>query len=199
VAAGYNVYYGAGGEANIDWSAPVGHVAAGVATIDLAGLGLAEDADHFFGLRAESDSGVEETHADRVVRVRVSGGELVGPPPNPLVSASARPAAGGKVQLDFFYSTVGAAGEATGVEVATRASGSRPDFVADLLQTVAITRTGARSVLLDASFSHGEVVRLAARAVTAAGTGGPATLLEAVVADAQAPADVNHLVAEQAS
>ena len=82
--------------------------------------------------------------------------------------------------------------------MATRQAGAQPDFSGDLVQTITIARTGPRSVLLDPTWSHGQAIRLALRAVTAAGVGGPTTLLAPVVADAEAPADVNYLIVEQA-
>ena len=191
----YNLYMGEHRAADVDYDTPVGSAAAGLATIDLAGLGLAEDRYYYFVCRAESDAGVEEANTD-AVHVRISDGDLVGPAPNPLLSASVRPTAGGKVTLDFIYSDAGQRAAPAAVQVA-RDSGSGYDWDS-LVQSITIPGGCHRSVELDPVYGDGEMVRLACRVVSADGTPSGVTALPAVVADSSAPDAVDYIEVEQA-
>ena len=196
--SGYNVYRGIGGPDSIDYAAPVAYVRAGLATADLVGLGHVADVDHYYAVRAVSDSGVEETNTDRRVCVRINGaGQLVGPPPNRIVSAQISAAKGGKIRLQCFYSAVGAVGVATGIQVA-RIAETGPDW-GSLIQTLAISGTRRLDVILDPTFDDGETVRLAVRAVTADAVTGPALRTNSVSADAVGPPAVEWLQAAQVS
>jgi len=196
VAAGYNVYGPAARPADIDYGTLLAHVAPGAATVDLAGLALAEDADWWFAVRCESSAGVEETHTDRVVRVRISGGVLVGPPPNGLVTASARAVAAGRIELAYYYRSTGQLAAPASVQVARVVAGVI-DW-SSLVQTVALLADRTHRVTLDDTWADGESVQLAVRAVTSASVAGPHTVLDAVSADASAPAAVDYLTGAQA-
>jgi len=194
-AGGYRVYGPALSPGAIDWATPAAHVTPGADEVDLAGLGLAADTDYYLGVRATSSAGVEEGGTAAVCRVRISGGALVGPPPNKPTWAAAEPAAGGRVTVRVTYSAVGAAGEATGIQVA-RVVGGTPNWGA-LLTTITVAGTGAFTATPSDVFADGEDVQLALRAVTAAGAVSDAITTRAVSADATAPAAARRLSGSQ--
>ena len=195
---GYNIYRGVGGADSIDYAQAVAHARAGVDEADLVGLGHVADVDYYYGVRAVSDAGVEEANTTRCVRAQVTaGGELVGPPPNRILSARASPVAAGKVWLDCFYSATAEAGKATAIQVALEAPDGQADW-GSLVDTIAIPGTWRIRQALSPTFDHGQRVRLHLRAVTAAGTPGPVLRVPAVTADAVGPPAVDYVEAEQA-
>lgn len=195
MASGYDIFEGAT-EATIDWDSSVGHVAPGVSTIDLVGLGLFPGGDgvRWFGIRATSEAGVQDSEeaADQIVRVEISGGALVLPRPNPLLAAHAAAAADGDLSVAIVYSAQGQLGTAAGVQIAERISAEAGYDWASPLATITVRSSGVtrRTQALGGSWSHGQTVRLAARAVTSGGVAGPVTVLSPVVALAAAPAAV---------
>ncbi len=187
----YRIYRGVGGVESIDYATPVGTVPAGTPTKALVGLGHVAGVEYYYAVRAVSDSGVEEANTDKVVRVMIdAAGALVGPPPNAINSAWAEAVAGGKIRLHAYYKARGAAGAAVGIQVALVTAGV-PDW-ASPLQTIAVARTKRINVVLDNTFTDGQTVRLAVRAVTAAGANGKARRLNPVVADSSAPATIGY-------
>ena len=192
----YRIYRGVGGVDSIDWTTPVGTVPAGTGTKALAGLGHVADQVYYYGLRAVSDSGVEEDGTGQIVRVVVDdAGNLIGSPPNAITSASAEAVAAGKVRLYAYYKAFGSEAIATGVQVALVTAGA-PDWDTPL-QTITISRSTRINVVLDETFTDGQTVRLAVRAVTAAGVGGKVRHLNPVVADSSAPEAVEYAEASQ--
>jgi len=192
---GYNWYYGVGGPDSIDYTTIIAHASPGVTTVDITGLGLAEDTDYWFACRAISDAGVEEENTDRIVRVRISGGALVGPPPNKPAWAAAQAAAGGKVTIRAFYSDRGELAAAVGLQVAPVTAGV-PDW-GNLLTTIAVGGTGHYIETPSDVFADGEPLRFAVRAVTAAGAVSGHVLTNAVTADSAAPPAVALLTGAQ--
>ncbi len=191
MADGYRIYRGVGGVESIDYATPVGTVPAGTGSKALVGLGHVADVEYWYGIRAVSDSGVEESGTAAIVRVMVDSlGNLVGPPPNAINSAWAEAVAGGKIRLHAYYKARGAAAAATGVQVALVTAGV-PDWSSPL-QTISVAGTKRINVVLDDTFTDGQTVRLAIRAVTAAGVGGKARHLNPVVADSSAPAEIGY-------
>ncbi len=193
-AGGYYAYIGADVRANINYASPVAYAPPGAATIDLVGLSLA-DGVWAVAVRCTSSAGVEETNTDRVVIVEIDGGVLLYPEPNAMTAASASPRAGAKMELSFTYSARRQAGTVAGVQVAELVDGS-PDWDS-LLQTITIAGTCRITTVLDEVFDHGEVVRLAVRAVSDQGATGPALLLDPVVADSVGPDPVDYLAVSQ--
>jgi len=197
-AGGYAVYMGVGGESAIDYDSPVGNVAPGETSIAIAGLGLAAGNLYYLAVRARSDRGVQEANTDRIVCVEIDdAGDLVGPRPNALLAARAEAAAAGKIDLTIVYNARGAAGAATGVQVA-RVTGGAADWE-DLEDTIPLRSAGItrRTRTLEPTYDDGETVRLAARAVTAGGATGDELLVNPVTADAAAPPAVDWIRAVQ--
>ncbi|HUX15153.1 MAG TPA: hypothetical protein VMW52_01690 [Phycisphaerae bacterium] len=198
-AGGYVAYIGpvaADMSYQIDYETPVAYAPPGSTQIEIAGQSLA-DGVWAIGLRCTSSAGVEETNTDRVVIVEIAGGVLLYPQPNGIVAASARAVAGAKMELSFTYSARREAGTAAGIQVAELVGGS-PDWD-NLLQTIAMRGTCRMTRVLDEVFDHGEVVRLAVRAVSDQGTAGPALLLDPVTADSVGPDPVDYLTVSQVS
>jgi len=197
-AGGYLAYRGTDPD-NIDWDDPVGIGQAGDLDLYARGAGHVPDAVYFYGVRAVSDAGVQETNTSRICRVTVDGlGALGGGRPVGLRVAKARPAAAGTVRISFVYDApaVGHYGEASAVQVA-EVSGGVPDWGSPV-DTFTIDGSGRRDdVELSSSWSHGERVELAIRAVTSGGVSGPHTLL-VVAADTAGPDPVEYITASQA-
>ncbi len=193
---GYDVWHGADSVAAAlaaASGAPDGSVGAGTGTIDMVGLSLNDGRNHFFLVRARSAAGVTETNTDRVVKVRISGGSLVGAEPNRISFASARAAAAGKIELDVLYVADGQLGTATGIQVAEIDAAGDPAW-GSLVETITISGTTRKeNYELADTWTHGQTVRLALRAVTAGGVAGPEIRLDPVVADTTGPDHVNWL------
>ena len=200
MAEGYAIYGPALRPGDIDWETPAATVAAGVSSADLVGLGLAENVDNWFGIRATSAAGVRDSATSRVAQVRITGGELVAGTPGVVAAARAEAVAGGVIRVDLHYSAVAPAGvsrttRAT-VQVA-RVVGATLDWDHPLA-TVQVRQGTRRRVTLAATFADGERVELAARAVTAGGAVGEAVLLRPVTAAAGSPATPTTLTGAQA-
>lgn len=191
---GYNVYHGQVQKDQIDYDTPVAYLRAGVAQVDLVDFALAEDVDHYFGVRAVSSEGVEEENTTVTTRARIESGQLIGPPPNRIASALATAIAAGKIDLAFRYNARGQAAVASAIQVA-QIVGGEIDW-SSLLTTVSITGTCRKSVELG-PFDHGQTVRLALRAVTAGGVAGAVFGASPVVADTTGPAAVDYLSVSQ--
>lgn len=192
----YTVYRGVNA---VDWANQVGSIGAGNASIDLAGLGHVADVEYWYGVRATSKAGVQETNTDRIVRVIIdSEGNLIGPAPNAPLAASAKAIADAEISLTVVYSARGQAGVATGVQVAEVSGAGVPNW-GSLITTVTVRSSGMtrRTVTLDESWADGETVRLAVRAATAAGATGDELLVNPVAVDATAPAAVEYVEAAQ--
>ena len=193
----YNWYVGTA-PSNVFSGAAVVTSAAGDSTPELAGLGLAEDTDHWLGVRAVSAAGVEETNTSCICRVRIESGALVGSPPNPVLSATVQPAAAGAVDLTFSYSAESEPGAAVGLQVAEIVGGSG-DWD-NVLETVDFTGTVIhRKATLETTWSDGDRVALAVRAVTTDSVGGPERACNVITADATAPDTPESLAAAQES
>ncbi len=160
----------------------------------------ADDTAFYYGLTAVSSAGVENTTRMRVLLQEVVSGVLGGAQPNPLTWARGKAVAGGLIELSLEYDGGGAAGVATGIQVA-RATGPAGEGVdwGSLIQTIAIGSRAHGKTVLAPTFIDGETVYLAVRAVTAAGDGGP--LLEPegspVIADSTGPTANSLLIGSQ--
>lgn len=199
-AGGYLVYRGVGCAANIDWTEPVGSGQAGETTLHVFGSAPVAETVYTLGLRAVSDAGVLSTSAAIVCRVVVDAeGELVGQPPGRMALAVASAAAGGKIRVGFRYDQPpgNAFASAAAIQIAPVVDGA-PDWdnpVAEIACNGSIMRD---RVEIAGTHETGELVRLAARARTAAGVGGP-TVRFSAVADATGPEPVPYLSARQTS
>ena len=189
----YNIYRGKGSAAAIDYDTPVGTVAAGVASVDLVGLGHVEGTAYYYAARAVSDAGVESA-TGAICRVRVDGGVVGDQLPNKLLSAIARPAAGGRIEVEWLYSSQGEKGVARAVEVAL-VTGGVADWD-DPLATYSIRGTTARRSVVPHVFADATSVVLALRATAANGSPGPEIQTAAVVVDSTPPAAVAALGVE---
>lgn len=198
-AGGYLAYLGEGDEAiDVDFTEPVGGADAGAITIYLGALGLVADTQYVVGLRAVSDAGVIEEGTSCTCLVLVTaGGELLGAKPNPLSSASAAQAAGGKLRVSFLYSRHGEPATAATVQVA-EVSGGTPDWESPLAEiTLNASGPTAWNDVLDESWPNATGVIVALRAVTAGGVAGDVTTLDEIAVDAVGPDPLSELSAEQ--
>ena len=196
---GYNVYSGYGSRDAIDYTTQVGATRPGVVQLALTSADYANEADHYFALRAVSSAGVEETNTQRFVRVRKDAeGALVGPAPAALVTASVAQAAGGYLTVSFTYSPTSAVGVATTVQVA-RGAGWPLVWDWDTPEgTASVAARGRTSGTVTVGpYSDGETVHLAIRAVTAGAVAGPVMVLNVIAADAVGPAEISYVAAEQ--
>jgi len=193
----YNWYVGTA-PSNVFDGAAVATSAVADTTAELTGLALAEDVDHYLGVRAVSYAGVEDPNTSQVCRVRIESGVLVTAPPNPVSAATVRPAASGGVVLAFSYSAFEEPAAAVGLQVCEVVDG-----VGDwdnIIETIAFTGTiPSREVTLDTSWTDGDRVALAVRAVTTDSVGGAEKLCNVITADATAPAAPAALTAAQES
>ena len=199
---GYNAYRHVGG---VDWddAAVVAYLRAGVSEANLAGLGHVADQTYYYGIRAVSDSGIEETGVASIVRVIVdSEGELIYPPPPRPIWAKVAAAAGGQIDLSFRYDAPSSIryDDAVGVQVA-RITGGVADWDNPLnidgASQVAVSGSVIRNnCRLDDAFDHGETVELAVRSISAQSVGGDEIRLK-IVADAEGPDAVGYLEAAQ--
>ncbi|MCK4625738.1 MAG: hypothetical protein KAV00_10535 [Phycisphaerae bacterium] len=193
----YRFYRGVGSADAIDWTTVVGTAPAGTGTKDLVGLGHTPDVEYFYGIRAVSDSAVEEENTDRIVRVMVDSlGNLIGPPPNAVHSARAYAVAGGKIEIEITYVSRGQHGVASAVQIA-EITGGVPDWVSPLAEVSVGSKTSHKTAKPAKVFEHDTTIRLAVRAITAAGASGPVKRLSPVVADSEAPAAVDYVEVEQ--
>ncbi len=200
----YRIYLGVGGVDSIDWTTPVGTAPAGTGTIDLVGLGHTPGVEYYYGIRAVSDSGVEETGVAAIVRVMVdAAGNLIHPPPPKLIWAVAEAAAAGKIDLSFRYDAPASSrfDDAVGVQVARVTAGTadwdNPLNIDGAASVVVNGDTIRRDCRLDDTFDHDETVELAVRAITTQSVGGAEIRLK-IVADSVGPAAVGYLEAAQA-
>ncbi len=198
---GYNAYMGVGSVAAIDFTTIVAYLLPGVTAPQLVGLVTQEYTDYWFGVRAVSSAGVEETNTEIVTRVRIENGQLITPPPNDIDAqhVSVEVAAGGKLRLYVFYNARDEQTPATGIQVA-KVYATPDGLTADwqnLLETIAISGMSRVRKLLDTTFIDAENVRLAVRAVTADGTPGGQVILSPVAADATAPGSLTYVEAAQ--
>jgi len=193
---GYNLRRNAVREGILD-ADPIAYRRPGETTVTAA---QADDTAFYYALTAVSSAGVENTDEMRVLFQEVISGVLGGVQPNPLTWARAEPSAGGKIKLSYEYDPNGAAGVATGIQVArtTGPDGEGVDWTS-LIQTISIPNLAHGKTILDPTYADGETVFLAVRAVTAAGDGGE--FLEPdgspVVADASGPTANPTLVGSQ--
>ena len=201
---GYNIYRGVGSPAAIDYDTPVAHLRAGVAAADLVSLGHVAGQVYYYAIRAVSDRGVEETNIDdpteavAIVRVEVDGdGNLLAGRPNPVVWCMAEAVAAGQIRVTFRYYGRGQLVAPANVQIA-RITGGVADW-ASPLATVPVTGSGVYKVTLGPTFAHHETLRMALRAVSAAGVASAETRCPAVAADAEGPLAVTAAVAEQVS
>jgi hypothetical protein len=88
------------------------------------------------------------------------------------------------------YVAVGAAAAATAIQVARCAGNPAVADWGSLVQTITILGRYDREITLTQVFDDGDTVQLAVRAVTAAGFGGAAAILNPVTIDSTAPAEV---------
>ena len=192
MASGYEVYYSTTPD-SIDYDDPIDTAAAGETSIVLSGLGLQEDTDYWFAVRAKTDAGVKSTNDDPV-KVRISGGALIGAAPNPILIAEALPTANAGIDVAFTYDASGELGEATSVDIAAKAAGVY-DWAA--AENFTISGSTIRTVSLTGPFVDTQTVDLAIRAKTAAGATGPIYEITPVVADSDPPPAPTTLLAAQ--
>ena len=184
----YRIYRGTdgGGRASIDWTAVVDTVAAGTGQINIA---QADDTDYWYGLTAVSDSGIEST-VKRVLHCKIESGVLGGPRPNAMIFARVERTAAGKIKYHIQYAAAGAVGVATKIEFAecTGPGGAGADWSSPI-DTINISGDAFGSGTLTPTWTHGQTVHLACRAVTAAGDAGEVMIPEGspVVADTTGP------------
>jgi hypothetical protein len=195
----YRLYRGLGSPAAIDWTHCVALLAAGQTAAVIGGLGHLPDTDYYYGLRAVSDAGVEETGQKILCRVRVDEfGNLIGDRPAAVAFASIAPEAGGKVRLTALY--IPPATEDSGYAAAENlqvADGSlgAPDW-GTLLGEFPLAGLTRIEQVLEQSWSEGFLVRLAVRAVTAdglLGQAGPVRFTNWAVASLVGPPPVEWL------
>ena len=198
-AGGYNLYAGTDGQGrgSIDWTTPVATAWPGDTDITVA---QADDTDVWYGLTAESAAEVESTVV-RTLRVTVSSGVAVGDAPNRPVYFRVRPGDDATIDYDFLYLAAGAAGVATAIQVATCTG---PGGVgANWGGAESISISSARAVMrkgtLAASYSDGQTVYLAVRAVTAAGAPSPVLVPDGspVACDSTGPVAVTYVTGGQ--
>lgn len=183
---------------DVDFDEPVGGANAGQETVYHRTAGLAANTDYTYALRAVSDAGELEEGVAAVCRVRWTGAALVGQRPNGIVSADRSAIAGGLVRVEFLYSRLGEGATAASVQIARVVDGVA-DW-ANALATVTL-RSGPltrHSEDLATEFGDGATVRLALRAVTAAGVGGPEWRLHPIASDDAGPAVLDSVTGVQA-
>ena len=146
------------------------------------------------GITTITSAQVESDRA-RVASAEISGGELVGSRPNRLASARARATAGGGVEVDLVYVARGQEAAASTVQIA-QVTRKVPDWGSPLASPAIGSKVSAVTVSVG-TFAHEQTVRLAARAVTAAGVAGPILRLAPVVALTTGPSAVDYLEGEQ--
>jgi hypothetical protein len=104
----YNIYRGEGAAGNIDWDAPVGSVQAGAASAELTALGHTPGVEYWYGITAESDSGLEEQGRGVLACVELDAqGRLLPPPLAGPTELTARVDRGGVVLLGFSHPVPG--------------------------------------------------------------------------------------------
>ncbi len=186
---GYLLYVGADA-GGIDFSAPVASAPPGGARISLAPCGLAWDTPWYFGLRAMSDSGVEETNVDCVCSAMIHAGALVEPAPNAIDGAGSFAFASlvGTLGIAYAYNATGSPSTAVAIQAAIVAGGT-PDWAAPLtpLAPSTLAIAARRTVIFSRVFSDRQTVQLAVRTVTASGTPSEPVLLAPVSADNATP------------
>lgn len=190
---GYDIYYGTTRQ-GIDYTTSLGHVAEGVNAIDLAGLALAEDTDHWFAVRATSSANVQETNTDIICLVRIHEGALEAPAPNRISWATAVAIADGALEVSFGYDSADSPAEATAVKIADDSGGSLNWGAA---ATVAIAGTATYTTQLMGPYTHGRPLIIALRSVTAAGVASPHLVLSPVYPDSISPGTVPYITAAQ--
>jgi len=200
--AGYEICMGTGPvEANIDEDNPVALVPQGINSLDLVdvadNLGIESDTDYLLAVRAVSESDVD-SELSNAQRIRIESDTLLGQKPNPLSSATAEAVSGGEVAVRVQYNTIDEPAAATQVKVARYDLTTKAyDFASP---EATLTVSGSGNIKLSDTigpYTHGDTVKLAARAVTAAGVAGDATAITPVVADTTGPAVVDSMTATQ--
>jgi len=203
--AGYNLYKGVGSPTAIDWDTPVASFMAGGGHGTLTGLTPLEDTDYWFGLGVVSSRGVETLCQDRqrLIRLRIEDGQLVGQPPNAPAFARAVPAAGGGARVEYSYRAEEQLAPPAAIQVAEWSVGLSDYDWTDLRATIAISGSARGSVLLAKQWADAAPIKLAARVLgrvvgpILAGLSGVYAMAE-VAADATAPDDVEVISASQA-
>jgi|GEM_PF-3430022 len=194
--AGYRLYRGVGSPAAIDYDNPVAELPCGLDSAVLAGLGHQAGVEYWYGIRAVSSAGVEETDTSRVCRVVVAAdGSISADRPNAIAWAKASAIAGGKLRVDFYYSSLSQVIPPASVELALASAGGF-DWE-NPIATAAISGSIRGSLLPATVFEDGETVFLAIRAVGALGELGAALELAPVAADSSPPPAIDSLEAVQ--
>jgi len=103
-ASGYLFYRGLGLPANIDYSTPIGYAPPGTTQIVLQDNEISQGQRIWFGLRAVSSSGLEETNCHALACAELDAGDCLLPAPLDLATdLSATVLADGSVVLGFSY------------------------------------------------------------------------------------------------
>ena len=198
----YNVYRGIGRPGAIDWDTPVAACAAGSAVLTITGAGHVADTVYYYGVKAESDAGVESDAETRICRVVVdSEGDLQSPLPGAMLYATVAPAAAGAATATWRYDQPDGDdwGQAVTIEAAVVTAGAADWESLIGSWTVAAEAASTRRVAaeLSGTYTDGEVLTVAFRAVTADEQTGAETLASCLI-DADAPDPVAYVAAAAA-
>lgn len=188
VAGGYNLYRGAPGADDIDFSAPVG--ASGAAAREIKTFSWrvhAPSTTYAYALRSVGGGGVESAASVAVGPVPFDvAGEPIGLIPNSVVNLATRSVSGGALEISFDY-------DPRGQEIAPiefRIFGDDGSGSVDFGSPVGLVTyraRGRRYRFVTAPIAHGAVRSFAVRAVAADGTDDGSTETVAGVGDAVSP------------
>ena len=197
----YRLYRGIGATAAcIDWGTLIASVAAGQTRLTLpVGVTHVPLTEYWYGLRAVSDAGVEETGTAAVARVVVGvDGSLTTDRPDAVYGGEAHASPAGMLSVRVGYAYQDSTVPPATIRVAAIPDGGTTgdcNWTAPLHSwTVSPTRR-----LYTASigpYAHGTLVRLAARAFSAGGVGSKTLVLPTVTARTDGPAPVTAVTAE---
>jgi len=194
----YNVYRGIGSPEAIDWVTPVEVCAAGDAELTITGAGHVADTVYYYGVKAESDAGVESEDETRICRVVIdSEGDLAGQPPAAMVFCILTAGAAGTVTASWRYDqTPGPYGIAATIEAAI-VTDDVADWESPIGSWTVVGSARRDAADLTGTYDDGRLLTVAIRAKTAAGTAGPETRASCLI-DATAPVAVEYIAAEAA-
>ncbi len=158
---------------------------------------LPDGLEVYYAITTVTASGIESTNL-KETSAQVDADGFVRYPPNALTYAYARTVAGGKIEIDVTYNAYKQVGVAAAVQIAQIVAGQ-----IDWNNPVATVSVGRglthRTARPDMVFSDGEIIRLAARAITGQtppGTG-PIKILPLAVAKSIGPTAVEYLEVSQ--
>ena len=178
---GYRAYRGVGGLGSVDFSTVVGTAAADASSISLVGLGHAAQTTYTYVVRPVVDDLETPDFACVAEFVTDADGDWPGNRPAPVLALAAAPVAGGKVRLQWRYTT-----PRGGVAPADFAVFVGPSPQVDTSGSPAATVTYGADGLVwtELTLTSGTTYWLVVTARTAGGVASQAALTGPVVADA---------------